>query len=101
MYTYEETHHIFECQGDLDIFEHVFNVRDGETPRQASVDGKEPQVRPQYKLRNRYFVSLSFAELVAAIDDDEEKKKWADKVEEVKRSYGRLAEAYRRNMGVD
>lgn len=101
MYTYEETHHVFECHGDLDIFNAQFNVRDGEQARQASLDGKHPQVRPQYKLRSEVLVALSFAELLAAIEDEAEKKKWAGKVEGVKRSYGRLAEAYRRNMGVE
>ena len=100
MYTYEETHHIFECHGDLDVFEHVFNVREGESARQASKDGKVGQVRPQYKLRNSFFVALSFAELVAAIADHGEKEIWAGEVERVKKDYGSLAEAYRRNMGL-
>ncbi|KAK8213544.1 hypothetical protein M8818_002846 [Zalaria obscura] len=101
MYTYEETHHVFECRGDLDIFEAVFYANEGETATQASVDGKQKQVRPQYKLRNRYFVARSFAELVAAVEDEGEREAWKEKVEGVKRSYGRLAEAYRRNMGVE
>jgi len=100
MYTYEETHNIFECHGDLDIFQHVFHSKEGESAQQASKDGKQKQVRPQYNLRNQFFVALSFAELVAAISNEKEKDKWADKVEEVKKSYGSLAEAYRRNMGL-
>uniref|UniRef100_A0A060TFX7 ARAD1D18282p n=1 Tax=Blastobotrys adeninivorans TaxID=409370 RepID=A0A060TFX7_BLAAD len=98
MYTYEETHHIFECHGDLDIFNSVFHVEPG-TAQQASVDGSQKQVRPQYNLRNDFFVALSFAELVAAIQDPSKRQQWADKVESVKESYGRLAEAYRRNTG--
>jgi tRNA(Arg) A34 adenosine deaminase TadA len=101
MYTYEETHFVFECHGDLDILNAVFNVREGETARQASLDGKFPQVRPQYNLRSERLVALSFAELLAAIEDKEDREKWAEKVEGVKKSYGRLAEAYRRNMGVE
>ncbi|GAB1215522.1 hypothetical protein ATERTT37_004713 [Aspergillus terreus] len=100
MYTYEETHHIFECHGDLDIFNDVFNVREGEEARQASVDGTQAQVRPQYKLRSKRLVALSFAELVAAIGDKSEQEQYVAKVEGVKRSYGRLSEAYRRNLGV-
>lgn len=98
MYTYEETHYIFECHGDLDVFKHVFNVRD-ETAQQASLDGKQKQVRPQYKTQNEVLVALSFAELLAVIEDKSEQEKWAKKVEEVKHSYGMLAEAYRRNVG--
>ena len=100
MYTYEETHNIFECHGDLDVFQHVFHLKEGESAQQAGKDGKQKQVRPQYNLRNQFFVALSFAELVAAISDEGEKDKWAKKVEEVKESYGSLAEAYRRNMGL-
>ena len=100
MYTYEETADWFECRGDLDIFASVFNVRTGEKAAQASLDGKQPQVRPEYKLTNSYFVALSFAELVAAIKDPKEREQWAKKVEEVKKSYGSLSEAYRRNVGV-
>lgn len=98
MYTYEETHHIFECHGDLDFFNAVFHVEPG-TAQQASIDGKQKQVRPQYNLRNDCFVALSFAELVAAIEDPSQRQQWADKVESVKVSYGRLSEAYRRNTG--
>lgn len=99
MYTYEETHNIFECHGDLDIFNNVFNVREGETARQASPDGKLSQVRPQYKLRNSMLVALSFAELVAAVQV-QARDEYVAKVDEVKKSYGRLSEAYRRNMSI-
>ncbi|CRG84129.1 hypothetical protein PISL3812_01456 [Talaromyces islandicus] len=101
MYTYEETHHVFECHGDLDIFNDVFNVREGEVARQASLDGVQGQVRPQYKLRSDRLVALSFAELLASIEDGAVQAEYVAKVEEVKKSYGRLSEAYRRNMGVE
>jgi tRNA(Arg) A34 adenosine deaminase TadA len=101
MYTYEETHHVFECHGDLDIFNDVFNVREGEVARQASLDGVQGQVRPQYKLRSDRLVALSFAELLASIEDRKLQAEYVAKVEGVKKSYGRLSEAYRRNMGVE
>jgi tRNA(Arg) A34 adenosine deaminase TadA len=101
MYTYEETHHVFECHGDLDIFNDVFNVCEAETARQASLDGKWAQIRPQYKLRSSRLVALSFAELLAAITDEKIQAEYLTKVEQIKRSYGRLSEAYRRNMGVE
>ncbi|KAH8690453.1 cytidine deaminase-like protein [Talaromyces proteolyticus] len=101
MYTYEETHHVFECNGDLDIFNDVFNVRQGETGRQASLDGKLAQIRPQYKLRSSRLVALSFAELLAAITDKMTQAEYLAKVSRVKTSYGRLSEAYRRNMSVE
>ncbi|OKL60047.1 hypothetical protein UA08_04969 [Talaromyces atroroseus] len=101
MYTYEETHYVFECHGDLDIFNDVFNVREAETARQASLDGTLAQIRPQYKLRSSRLVALSFAELLAAITDKKTQSEYLTKVEQIKRSYGRLSEAYRRNMGVE
>jgi tRNA(Arg) A34 adenosine deaminase TadA len=101
MYTYEETHNVFECHGDLDVFNNVFNVREDEVARQASPDGKLSQVRPHYKLRSGMLVALSFAELVAAISSQEEKDQYVAKVDAVKKSYGWLSEAYRRNMNVD
>lgn len=100
MYTYEETHNIFECHGDLDIFNNVFNVREDETARQASTDRRLSQVRPHYKLRSSMLVALSFAELVAAVPV-EERDEYLTKVNAVKMSYGRLSEAYRRNMNVE
>ncbi|RDW63082.1 uncharacterized protein DSM5745_10193 [Aspergillus mulundensis] len=100
MYTYEETHAVFECHGDLDIFNEVFHVAEGDA-RQASLDGREKQVRPQYKLRSGRLVATSFAELLAAIEDGNVQKEYVGLVEGVKRSYGRLSEAYRRNMGVE
>jgi tRNA(Arg) A34 adenosine deaminase TadA len=101
LYTYEETHFVFECHGDLDIFNDVFNVREGEVARQASLDGVQSQVRPQYKLRSDRLVALSFAELLASISDRTVQAEYVAKVEGVKKSYGRLSEAYRRNLGVE
>ncbi|RAO67589.1 uncharacterized protein BHQ10_003601 [Talaromyces amestolkiae] len=100
MYTYEETHNVFECHGDLDIFNNVFNVREAEVARQASSDGRLSQVRPHYKLRSSLLVALSFAELVAAVPG-QERDEYVAKVNAVKMSYGRLSEAYRRNMNVE
>ncbi|EEA23629.1 hypothetical protein TMatcc_002505 [Talaromyces marneffei ATCC 18224] len=101
MYTYEETHNIFECHGDLDIFNNVFNVREDEVARQASADGRLSQVRPQYKLQSSMLVARSFAELIAAVPGQEERDKYVAKVDAVKKRYGRLSEAYRRNMNVE
>lgn len=101
MYTYEETHAVFECSGDLDIFNDVFNVREDQVATQASLDGVQGQVRPQYKLRSDRLVALSFAELLASISDSTKQAEYVARVEGVKKSYGRLSEAYRRNMGVE
>lgn len=100
MYTYEETHNVFECHGDLDIFNNVFNVREDEVARQASSDGRLSQVRPHYKLRSSMLVALSFAELIAVVPG-QEREEYVAKVDAIKKSYGRLSEAYRRNMNVD
>jgi tRNA(Arg) A34 adenosine deaminase TadA len=99
MFTYEDTDKLFDINGDLDIFAHVFHLKEDERAQQASKDGTQKQVRPEYKLQNKYFVALSFAELGAAIDDPAEKDKWASEVEEVKRSYGKLSKEYRKNTG--
>jgi tRNA(Arg) A34 adenosine deaminase TadA len=101
MYTYEETHNVFECHGDLNIFNNVFNVREDEVARQASSDGRLSQVRPHYKLRSSMLVALSFAELIAAVPGQDEMDKYVAKVDAVKKSYGRLSEAYRRNLNVE
>lgn len=101
MFTYEDTDKLFDINGDLDIFVHVFHLKADETARQASVDGSQKQVRPEYKLQNKYFVAVSFAELVAAIPDSGEQGRWADRVEDVKRSYGQLSKEYRKNTGIE
>jgi hypothetical protein len=100
MFTYEDTDELFDIRGDLDVFEHVFHRAEGETAQQASVNRERKQVRPEYKLRNKYFVALSFAELVAAVDGQDERHIWARKVEEVKRRYGSLSPEYRKNKGI-
>lgn len=64
------------------------------------MDGKQEPVRPEYKLRNKYWVALSFEELVAAVEGKKEKEKWAQEVERVKKSYGSISEAYRRKFGI-
>lgn len=97
MFTYEDTEKLFDGK-DLDVFEHVFHRKEGERAQQASKDGAQRQVRPEYKLRNKYFVALSFAELVAGVDDPAERVQWANKVEEAKGSYGMLSKEYRRNI---
>ena len=98
-FTYEDTDKLFDVNGDLDIFAHVFHLNRDERPQQASKDGTQKQVRPEYKLQNKYFVALSFAELVAAIDDPAEKDRWAEKVEKTKYNYGMLIKEYRNNIG--
>lgn len=100
MHTYEETHNVFECHGDLDIFNTIFNVRENEVARQASSDGRLSQVRPHYKLRSSMLVALSFAELIAAVPG-QKREEYVAKVEAVKKSYGRLSEAYQRNTDVE
>lgn len=97
MFTYEDTEKLFGGK-DLEVFEHVFYRMEGEKAQQASSDGTQRQVRPEYKLRNKYFIALSFAELVAAVDDPTERNQWTDKVAEAKRSYGMLSKEYRRNI---
>ena len=99
-FTYEETADLFGIGADLDVFGQVFHVKEGEKAAQASPDGKQPQVRPEYNLRNRYFVALSFAELLAAVEDSNARNKWAIRAEEVKKSYGSLAEPYRKHTGM-
>lgn len=101
MFTYEDTDQLFDIRGDLDVFEHVFHLKESEKAQVASVDGTKKQVRPEYNLRNKYFVALSFSELVAAVEDPEERRQWAQKVEDVKRSYGSLSPEYRKNMGIN
>ncbi|KAJ9654247.1 hypothetical protein H2198_006707 [Neophaeococcomyces mojaviensis] len=100
MFTYEDTDKLFDIRGDLDVFEHVFHLNGGETAQQASSDGSKKQVRPEYKLRNKYFVALSFAELVAAVEDSGKREDWARRVEKVKRTYGSLSPEYRKNTDI-
>jgi hypothetical protein len=52
-------------------------------------------------LRNKYFIAVSFAELVVEIEDATERDQWADMVEDVKQGYGRLSKEYRKNTAVD
>lgn len=98
MFTYEDTDELFDIRGDLDVFEHVFYRNEGQTAQQATQE--RAQVRPEYKLRNKYFVALSFAELVATVKNLDDQHAWARKVEEVKRTYGSLSPEYRKNTGV-
>ena len=100
LYTYEETDKIFECAGDLDIFKHVFHLDHSHGPA-AVATATTKQIRPEYNLVNKYFVALSFAELVEAVEDESERETLRMEVESVKKSYGSLAEAYRRNMGLE
>ena len=98
MFTYEETDGLFGIKGDLDVFKQVFYRDEGVKARQAGVDGE--QRRPEYRLTNKYFVALSFAELVLAVEDLEERAVWTRRVEEVKRSYGSLSAEFRKRVGI-
>ena len=100
LFTYEDTDELFDINGDLDIFAHVFHLKEDEKAQQARRDRTRKQIRPEYKLRNKYFVALSFAELVAAIEDETERDQWAEKVEETKRNYGMISKEYRKNTGL-
>lgn len=65
---------LFCISGDLDAHAHVFHYG-LEKVQAAGRDGKVKQRRPEYKMRNKYFVTLSFVELVRAIEDEKLKDK--------------------------
>jgi tRNA(Arg) A34 adenosine deaminase TadA len=88
LFTYEDSRDLFSIPYDIDILEQVFRV--------ASPSDTEETLaaRPLYNRKNRFFTARSLADLVADLEDPEEKSKWASEVERVKGLYNSLSATY-------
>jgi len=54
----------------------------------------EMKRRPLYNRTNKFFKANSVGELVAEIEDIEERRKWTEEVTRVKSMYSKLSETY-------
>lgn len=93
LFSYQDTRDAFAIPHDLDILHEVFRV-----PAQG--ESKEAfDSRPEYNKKNKFFEAKSFAELVEAVEDPEEKEKLAERLEKVKEEYNRLSKSYQASKG--
>jgi tRNA(Arg) A34 adenosine deaminase TadA len=87
LFTYEDSRDLFSIPYDIDILEQVFRVQGEETEEQV-------KKRPLYNRKNKFFTAKSVADLIAEIDNEDERHKLTAEVERVKGLYNALSETY-------
>ncbi|KAI0129621.1 cytidine/deoxycytidylate deaminase family protein [Xylariales sp. AK1849] len=88
LFTYEDSRDLFAIPYDIQILEEVFRVKaEGESEQDL-------RRRELYNRRNKFFTAKSFADLVAEITDEDERRKWSAEVERVKALYNGLSGTY-------
>ena len=88
LFTYEDSRDLFKIPYDIEILEEVFRVR---AESELEIEMKR---RPLYNRTNKFFKANSVGELVAEIEDIEERRKWTEEVTRVKSMYSKLSETY-------
>jgi tRNA(Arg) A34 adenosine deaminase TadA len=93
LFTHEDSRDRFAIPYDIQILDAVFRVpADGGAG--GGGGGEGGGARPLYNRTNAFFTARSFAELVAEVEDEGERARWAAEVERVKKLYGSLSDAY-------
>lgn len=88
LFTYEDSRDLFAIPYDIEILEEVFRVRaPGETEEQL-------RERPLYNRQNKFFRARSVQDLVASIEDEDERARLAGEASRIKKLYGSLSETY-------
>jgi tRNA(Arg) A34 adenosine deaminase TadA len=90
LFTYEDSRDLFAIPYDIDILQEVFRVKSvapGETEEML-------QQRPLYNRRNKFFTAKSISDLVAEVEDAEERSQLAGEVERIKKLYSGLSDTY-------
>lgn len=87
LFTYEDSRDLFSIPYDIDILEQVFRVQGEETDEQT-------QKRPLYNRKNKFFTARSVAEMVAEIDDVNERSRLLAEMQRVRAMYDALSETY-------
>jgi len=88
LFTYHDSRDLFAIPHDIDILEHVFRV-----PAPADTDASLA-ARPLYNRQNKFFTGKSLADLLEEVEDEGERRHWAQEMARVKALYGALSETY-------
>ncbi|KAI4603930.1 hypothetical protein KJ359_000052 [Pestalotiopsis sp. 9143b] len=88
LFTYEDSRDLFAIPYDIQILEEVFRVR-GEGESDEALAGRQ-----LYNRQNKFFTAKSFADLVAEVEGEDERKKWTAEIARVKALYSDLSETY-------
>lgn len=88
LFTYEDSRDLFSIPNDIDILQEVFQVRDGNPPKE------QIQRRPLYNRVNKFFTAMSFMDVVGKLESEEERRKWTGEIESVKGLYESLNGMY-------
>lgn len=89
LFTYEDSRDLFAIPYDIEILEQVFRVKGEETEVQVVQ-------RPLYNRKNKFFTAKSVADVIAEVEDEEQRRELAKEVERVKGLYNALSETYQR-----
>jgi tRNA(Arg) A34 adenosine deaminase TadA len=93
LFTYEDSRDLFSIPYDIEILEEVFRVRGEESEEQV---GK----RALYNRKNKFFTAKAVADIVAEVEDEEQRRQLGNEVERVKRLYNELSETYQEGKKV-
>ncbi|KAF2822590.1 cytidine deaminase-like protein [Ophiobolus disseminans] len=87
LFTYEDSRDLFSIPYDIDILEQVFRVKGEETNQQV-------EKRALYNRTNKFFIARSVADVIAKVEDEEERNRLMGEIERVKGLYSGLSETY-------
>ncbi|KAI5918095.1 cytidine deaminase-like protein [Camillea tinctor] len=116
LFSYADTRDVFAIPYDIDILQAVFRVPCASSPSLPAIsaigegskskgEGEEGKKgnesengdeRPLYNRTNKFFTARSVAELVAEVDDPEERQVWEKEIARVRGLYDELGERYQR-----
>ncbi|KAK4053258.1 GTP-binding protein rbg1 [Microbotryomycetes sp. JL221] len=95
LFTYEDTRDAFSIPYDIDILEQVFRVPSTNVAETTT----DLSNRPLYNKSNKFFTSQSIADLIAGVQDAEQRQALQDKAQKVKDLYNGLSETYQGSKG--
>jgi tRNA(Arg) A34 adenosine deaminase TadA len=87
LFTYEDSRDLFSIPYDIDILEQVFRVQGKETEEQMAG-------RALYNRKNKFFTAKSVADVIAEIDDGDEKRELLLELDRVRDMYNELSKTY-------
>jgi tRNA(Arg) A34 adenosine deaminase TadA len=87
LFTYEDSRDLFSIPYDIDILEQVFRVQGKETEDQMAG-------RALYNRTNKFFVAKSVADVIAELENGDEKRHLLSEFDRVRGLYNALSETY-------
>lgn len=89
LFTYEDSRDLFSIPYDIEILEEVFKVKS-----EGEETDEQMKCRPLYNRKNKFFNARSLWDVVAELDNSEERERWVKEIDRVKGLYNSLSATY-------